>query len=318
VFNSGHAQFRRRIQGFDMETHTGLGLRSASLKLAQANMNKQVNLGSAWQAMLQQPQAQWDLCHAAMLIAANLQPDVDMQSAQQTLDTMAAGLYNRIRVHGEERERIQELNRYFYGDLGFAGDKQDYYLPENSLLNRVIERRRGIPITLAVIYLKLAAAAGLDAYGISFPGHYLLGVQTSGEQLILDPFDQGRELDHTQLRNMLQQLTQGMIDESGLAQNLRPAAKADTVVRILRNLKQIYIEGQKVEKALSCIEMILSIIPEAPDELRDRGMIYQHIEYTQGAITDLTHYLKLVPDAEERNVIESLLDSLQSQRKSLH
>ena len=281
-------------------------------------MNKQVNLGPAWQAMLQQPPTQWDLCHAALLIAAHLQPELDVQHYQDTLDAMAEGLHRRIESGQDEQTRIEQLNGYFYDELGFAGDKQDYYLPDNSLLNQVIERRRGIPITLAVIYLKLAEAAGLDAYGIGFPGHYLLGVHAGHENIILDPFDQGHILDHSQLRNMLQQLTQGKVDESVLAQNLLPSTKSDTVVRMLRNLKQIYIEAQKVELALSCIELILSIIPEAPDELRDRGMIYQHIEYTQGAISDLTRYLKLVPDAEERSVIESLLDSLQSQRKSLH
>ena len=301
-----------------METHTCLRVRLGSLKLSQADMNKQVNLGPPWQAMLQVPPAEWDLCHAALLIAAQLQPELDVQHYQHKLDAMAVEMQSRIASGMDEQARIQQLNDYFYDELGFGGDKQDYYLPDNSLLNQVIERRRGIPITLAVIYLKLAPAAGLDAYGIGFPGHYLLGVHSSQEDIILDPFDHGQVLEHSQLRNMLQQLTQGMVDESLLAQNLQPAEKSDTVVRMLRNLKQIYIEAQKVELALSCIEMILSIIPEAPDELRDRGMIYQHIEYTQGAINDLTRYLKLVPDAVERSVIESLLDSLQSQRKSLH
>lgn len=281
-------------------------------------MNKQVNLAPAWQAMLQQPQAEWDLCHAALLIAAELQPDLDIQRYQDELSTMAESIRNRTANAMDEQARIQELNAYFYGDLGFAGDKQDYYLPENSLLNKVIERRRGIPITLAVIYLKMANAAGLDAYGIGFPGHYLLGVHGRHENIILDPFDQGQILTPGQLRNMLQQLTQVPADDIVLEKNLLAASKSETVVRMLRNLKQIYIEAQKVELALSCIEMILSIIPETPDELRDRGMIYQHIEYTQGAISDLTHYLKLVPDAEERGVIEALLDSLQTQRKSLH
>jgi regulator of sirC expression with transglutaminase-like and TPR domain len=301
-----------------METYTFLRLRSGSLELSQANMNKQVNLGPAWQAMLQQPQTEWDLCLAALLIAAQLQPELDIPLYQHKLDAMVAGIQNQIGVGMDEQTRIQQLNTYFYGELGFAGDKQDYYLPDNSLLNQVIERRRGIPITLAVIYLKLAEAADLDAYGIGFPGHYLLGVHAEHENIILDPFDQGHVLNHSQLRNMLQQLTHVRADDIVLEKNLLPAAKSDTVVRMLRNLKQIYIEAQKVELALSCIEMILSILPEAPDELRDRGMIYQHIEYTQGAISDLTQYLKLVPDAEERSVIEALLDSLQSQRKSLH
>ena len=295
-----------------------LRLRLASLKLSQANMNKQVNLGPAWQALLQQPPAKWDLCRVALCIAAQLQPELDVQSYQDKLETMAADMRSRIQHELDTQARIQLLNAYFYDELGFAGDKQNYYLPDNSLLNLVIERRRGIPITLAAIYLKLADAAGLDAYGIGFPGHYLIGVHAGQENIIVDPFDLGHVLDHSQLRRMLQQLTQGHADDNELEQNLLPATKADTVVRMLRNLKQIYIEAQKVELALSCIEMILSIIPEAPDELRDRGMIYQHIEYTQGAISDLTRYLKLVPDAEERNVIESLLDSLRSQHKSLH
>jgi len=281
-------------------------------------MNKQVNLGQAWQAMLQQPESSWDLCHAALLIAEQLQPELDLQSYQHKLDEMVAGIRERVPAEMDVPTRIQQLNRYFYDELGFAGDKQDYYLPDNSLLNQVIERRRGIPITLAVIYLKLAEAIELDAYGIGFPGHYLVGIHANDDNIILDPFDQGHTLNHGQLRNMLQQLTHEHTDEIVLERNLRPAAKSDSVVRMLRNLKQIYIESQKVELSLTCIEMILSIIPEAPDELRDRGMVYQHIEYTQGAINDLTQYLKLVPDAEERGVIEALLDSLQSQHKSLH
>lgn len=301
-----------------METYARIGLRSGSLKLAQANMNKQVNLSPAWLAMLQEPQAQWDLCEAAFLIATQLQPSQDVAPYRQALDDMATAISARISDEARIQTRIQELNMFFYDELGFTGDKQDYYLPDNSLLPRVIERRRGIPITLAVIYLKLAETSGLDAYGIGFPGHYLLGVRDGPDNIILDPFDRGQTLSCDQLREMLEQLTQARIDDRILERNLVPASKSDTIVRMLRNLKQIYIEAQQVELALSCIEMILSIIPEAPDELRDRGMIYQHIDYTQGAISDLTKYLKLVPDAEERTVIESLLDSLESQHKSLH
>lgn len=281
-------------------------------------MSTQVKLGQAWQAMLQQPETDWDLCHAGLLIAAQLQPELDIQFYQARLEEMSAAIQHRTSADQDVQTRVRQLNQYFYEELGFAGDKQDYYSPDNSLLNLVIDRRRGIPISLAVIYLKFASVIGLDAFGIAFPGHYLVGVHAEEDDMILDPFDHGRQLDHNQLRNMLQQLTHVHADEIVLEKNLLPAAKSESVVRMLRNLKQIYIEAQKVELSLTCIEMILSIMPEAPDELRDRGMIYQHIEYTQGAINDLTHYLKLVPDAEERNVIEALLESLQTQRKSLH
>lgn len=301
-----------------MESHAGLGLKSGFPEISQANMNKQVNLDPAWQAMLLQPESQWDLCDAALLIAAQIQPELDVKVCQQQLESMAENVRSRIVAGMDEQACIKQLNAYFYDELGFSGDNDNYYLPDNSLLNKVIERRRGIPITLAVIYLKLANAAGLDAYGIGFPGHYLLGVHAEPENIILDPFDQGHILNRSQLRNMLQKLAHEKADDAVLEKNLMPAAKVDTVVRMLRNLKQIYIEAQQVESALSCIELILSLLPEAPDELRDRGMIYQHIEYSRGAIKDLTRYLELVPDAEERGVIEALLDSLESQRKSLH
>lgn len=281
-------------------------------------MNKQVKLSSAWQAMLRQPQIKWDLCHAGLLIAQQLQANLDISRYEQQLDAMAETIRSRVTDKMDAQDRIRELNTYFYTELGFTGDKQNYYLPDNSLLNQVMERRRGIPITLAAIYLRLSAAIGLDAYGIAFPGHYLMGVNAGQEKIILDPFDQGRSLEYDQLHNMLQQLLQTQVNESELEKNLQAASNSNTIVRMLRNLKQIYMESQEVELALSCIEMILSILPESPDELRDRGMIYQHIEYSQGAINDLTHYLELVPNAEERGVIEALLDSLQSQRKSLH
>jgi len=268
--------------------------------------------------MLKLPQNKWDLYHAALLIAVGLQPELDIQEYEHKLGSLIEGVRSRIPQELDERAKIQALNGYFYGELGFTGDRQDYYLPENSLINMVVERRRGIPITLAVLYLELARAIGLDAHGIAFPGHYLLGVNAGNSVIVLDPFDGGNELSHDQLHDMLQQITHTPASDIELEKNLLPAKNADTLVRMLRNLKQIYIEAQKVEPALACIEMILSVIPDAPDELRDRGMIYQHIEYTQGAISDLTRYLKLVPESEERGVIEALIDSLQNQHKSLH
>lgn len=281
-------------------------------------MNRQVELGAGWQAMLKQPPEQWDLCHAALLIAAQIQPGLETAPSEQVLSSMAESVRARLTDDMSVKDRIHEINTCFYTDLGFSGDSKDYYLPENSLLNVVLERRIGIPITLAIIYLRLTEAAGLDAHGIGFPGHYLVGVRDGDKVLILDPFARGQLLEHEQLHAMLQQYSGQAVDNSTLEQHLQPASHSETVVRMLRNLKQVYIEKQEVELALACIEMILSLIPESPDELRDRGMIYQHIEYTQGAISDLNRYLKLVPDAEERSVIEALLDSLQTQHQSLH
>lgn len=272
----------------------------------------------AWQALLTQPENAWDLCYAALLIAARFDEDVDVGEELRRLDELVMTLVGQCHAQDGVTARIELLNAYFAVQLGFHGDTQDYYQPENSFLHTVIERRSGIPLSLALIYLRFARALGLEAHGIGFPGHFLVGITHGKRQRVIDPFNAAQELQRDDLLARLRSHVATEPDDRLLRKALQPVTPRAILVRMLRNLKQIYMEKQDVENALTCIEMTLSLLPESPEELRDRGMIYQHIEYAQGALADLRRYLELVPDADERSVIEAIMQSLDSQSSALH
>jgi len=281
-------------------------------------MQRQAMHSLAWQEMLELPEIEWDLCHAALLIAARFDAHVDVRQALLTLDELALPLVGQCNTGADTIARLELLNDYFAVQLGFHGDTQDFYQPDNSFLHKVIERRSGIPLSLSLIYLRLARAIGLDAYGIGFPGHFLVGVANGSQQRVIDPFNAAQQLPRDELMARLRNHAATDVDERMLRKALRPITPRAILVRMLRNLKQIYMEKQDVENALACIEMILSLLPESPDELRDRGMIYQHIEYAQGAVADLKRYLELMPDSDERGVIEAVIQSLDTQASPLH
>ena len=202
--------------------------------------------------------------------------------------------------------------------MGFSGNTADYYNPDNSLLNKVIDSRLGIPISLAILYLRFAEAIGIEAYGISFPGHFLVGINSTHGKLIIDPFNQVQQLDQSKLFELLAKSSLTIAKSREVDDYLVPAPKRLIIVRLLRNLKNIYIEKKEVECGLTVIELILSLVPESPDELRDRGMIYYHLDYTQGALRDLQRFIELQPDSNERKVIEAIIETLAEQTTPLH
>lgn len=271
-----------------------------------------------WQEFLRQAETEWDLCYAALLIAARFDESLDVAQALRELNELAYPLLEQCDAQAGTAARIEILNAYFFGQLGFRGETQEYYQPENSFLHKVIQRRSGIPLSLSLIYLRFARVIGLDAYGIGFPGHFLVGIADGTQQRIFDPFNAAQELAQDELLARLRHHAAADVNENLLRKILQPISPRAILVRMLRNLKQIYMEKQDVENALASIEMILSLLPESPEELRDRGMIYQHIEYAQGALADLRRYLELVPDADERGVIEAVIDSLDTESTPLH
>lgn len=281
-------------------------------------MQTHITHSPAWQSLLTQPDTEWDLCYAALLIASRLDEDVDVENELRNLDELAGTLVEQCHAENDDKILLQRLNEYFTVELGFHGDTRDYYQPHNSLLHEVIARRCGIPISLSIVYLRFARSLGLTAYGIGFPGHFLVGVRLDGQERVIDPFNSAQVLRQDELMSRLREHVAGEPDDKLLRNALQPVSLRAILVRMLRNLKQIYMEKQDVEHALVCIDMILSLLPESPEELRDRGMIYQHIDYAQGALNDLRRYLELVPDADERSVIEAVMQSLDSQPTSLH
>ncbi len=278
-----------------------------------------VKFSDAWRHIVALPDQSWRLAEAALCAASHEYPDLQIKDYLTRLDVMQHELARRVATDMTMDSRITLLNHYFFEEQGFAGNVAEYYDPRNSYLNEVLDRKLGIPISLSIIYLELAQAIHINAYGINFPGHFLVGVEAADRRWYLDVFDQGRDLSSSELKILLSKLhkdDQGMLPE--LAPRLKPASNLMIIVRLLRNLKKAYIDKQDVGHALHVIAMILSLLPDSPDEIRDRGMIYQHIDYARGAVADLVRYLELAPDAQERTLIESMLESLEQRNTQLH
>ncbi len=264
------------------------------------------------------PEHQWSLMEMAFMVARQLQPDVDLSFSRQSLEQFKLILNDRISGISSTTEKLAAVNTYLFDELGITANQEDYFNPNNSMMNQVITSRTGIPITLSLIYMEMLSLAGIESKGINFPGHFLVGAKVAGYFHIYDAFRQGMVLEREDIKEMLlnQQIQINSDDE--LAAYLHPASNRQIIVRLLRNLKSYYIEHQDAEKSLLVIEMILGLIPFSSEEIRDRGLVYHYLEYTEGALQDLKSYLELEPESHDRAIIEALMESLHEQSTPLH
>jgi regulator of sirC expression with transglutaminase-like and TPR domain len=246
-----------------------------------------------------------DLAQACLMIAQDRYPALDIGRYMDEIERMALRLRADMPESMDLEERIVALNEFLYGELGYRGNTREYYDPRNSYLNDVLDRRTGIPITLAVLYMELGRRVGLTVDGISFPGHFLVRVQLRGGLIVLDPFAGGVPQSEADLRARLKRvIPEGVADdvpvgELPLDQFLEPATKRQILMRLLRNLKAIYRDTDKPERQLEVLNRMLAVTPEAAAELRDRGQVYQRLECWQPALKDFTDYLEREPDASD-------------------
>ncbi len=247
------------------------------------------------------------LVEAAISIAQDDFPGLDTQSVLAELDRLAARLKQRFPPDAAPVQRLRWLNRFFFQELGFAGNVNDYYDPDNSYLHRVIDTRRGIPITLAIVYVELATQIGLTAHGIAFPGHFLikLGMATGLQygEVVIDPFT-GHSLSRDELDELLMPYKrsrglQGDFDVP-LGLFLQAASSREVLARMLRNLAQIHREAKDRRRALQVQERLVVLLPQAWDERRDRGLLYADLGLNTVAARDLSDYLEHALDASDR------------------
>jgi regulator of sirC expression with transglutaminase-like and TPR domain len=232
------------------------------------------------------------------------------------IESLALRLRSRIKNVGGAEDRVIALNEFLYEELGYWGNADDYYDPRNSYLNEVIDRKTGIPITLAILYMEIGRRIGLPLEGVSFPGHFLVRLQLRGGVLILDPFAGGAPQSQPELRQRLQRvIPEGAaadvsVAELPLDQFLEPASNRQILARVLRNLKGIYRDADKPERLLEVLNRMLVVSPDAAAELRDRGFVYQRLECWRPALQDLTRYLEREPDAADLDVVRGALVEL--------
>lgn len=249
--------------------------------------------------------------YAALLIAAEDEAHrkVDIVECLMRLESWAAAAREYI-AHSSSGNHIEIFNRFIFDELGLAGNQLDYYDPRNSYLNEVIERRKGIPITLAIVYLELGRRVGLGVEGVGLPGHFIIRVRERASQnaVLVDPFH-GKTLDLDDCQERLDEAFDGKVRLT--EEHLRAATTRGILVRLLTNLKAIYARAGLHRHALSAVERILILTPQAADERRDRGALLAQLERLPEAIAETEAYLQLAPHAIDAEQVREQLQALQ-------
>lgn len=249
-----------------------------------------------------------NLCEAALLCAQDVYPDLDIAAEMARIDEMAEVLRQRLPPDFSTTHRLLALNNYLFRELGFSGDSKDYYDPRNSFLNDVLERKAGIPITLSILYIEIGQRIGLKLSGVSFPGHFLVKTRVSGGELVLDPYDHGRSLSEEDLRERLARFTGEQAAQTlPLEDLLEPATPRHIIARLLRNLKAIYLEAKDDPRALEVMNRLVLLLPDVPEERRDRGVVYARLECPRAAADDLSFYARERPGAEDAEKVAAQL-----------
>jgi regulator of sirC expression with transglutaminase-like and TPR domain len=259
------------------------------------------------------PEERIDVATGAALIARDAYASLDLDRLSARFDEMAAPLVARGVASRSAEEQVQLVSTHLYEDLGFRGNEQDYYDPKNSLLPDVLDRRLGIPITLALVYCEVARRAGVRARGVSFPGHFLVRVDPAGREdapLAVDPFFGGRRLDEPGLQKLLERASPSQ--KLVVAEHLAPASPKTMLVRMLINLKWIYATRGDFARALLALDRIICLTPDSVPALRERGLLAVRLGAVEAARADLSRLLELVPQAPDASTIRKQLEELRA------
>lgn len=266
--------------------------------------------------------AHFALTEAAISLAQDEVPALDAQMVLAEIDAVAQTLKRRIPADVVPVQKLRFLNRYFFQELGFAGNVNDYYASANSYLHEVLRTRRGIPISLAVLYIELATQIGLTARGVSFPGHFLVKVKMPQGEVVIDPFT-GHSLSREELDELLvpYRKRQGLEGdfEVPLGLFLQAAPPREVVARMLRNLKEIHRAAEDWTRLLAVQQRLVILLPQSCEEVRDRGLTYAELGLDELAAADLAAYLRQAGPAEDRAAMAERLRSLRGARgRRLH
>jgi regulator of sirC expression with transglutaminase-like and TPR domain len=258
------------------------------------------------------------LTEAAVAIAQADEPTLDTQGVLADLDRLAAKLKARLPDDASALQRLRSLHRYFFQELGFAGNVNDFYNPANSHVHEVLRTRQGIPITLAVIYLELASQVGLKARGVSFPGHFLIKLSLPLGEAVVDPLS-GQSLSRGELEERLEPYLDADsppgVEAAGalgdpLALFLRPASSREILARMLRNLASIHRGHGDLLRLLQVQQRLVALQPDEWDWRRDRGETLAQLGQTEAAIDDLAEYLRRAHGAGDRGRVAARLEAL--------
>ena len=262
------------------------------------------------------PDQQVDLARGALLIAAAAYPDMDESLYLERLDRMASRVKGDMTADISPADIIIRINHLLFDEKKFRGNREKYYDPDNSFLNRVLDRKTGIPITLSLIYMEIAGRLGLDVRGIGLPGHFIVALYPVTKIIYIDPFNRGKILS---VDDCLELVRTHMGETVASDHNwLRPIDRKELLARMLRNLKLIYAQQDNDIMLFKMIHWILTLQPDAPGELRERAILYEAIGNPTLAIKDWLRYITNIDDHESVTKILARIDYLKTQPSRIH
>jgi len=234
------------------------------------------------------------LARGALLIAKEEYPRLNVENYLARLAELAREAEPIVNAGADTVEKVQLLSAFLFEQKGFEGNREEYGDPRNSFLNLVIDRRLGIPITLSVIYIEVGRRLGLDVHGVSFPAHFLVKAVDERGEMVLDPFNGGAILSIDEIRARLAQIYNQPVELHPAM--LRATPTRQILVRMLRNLKNIYLSGSDSARALRALDRILILEPRAVEELIERGNLYEKMECFGAALEDFQSFLSQAPE----------------------
>ena len=261
------------------------------------------------------PDREIDLGEAALLVAAEEYPDLDVERWLGKLDELAATVKPRVAPLTCDYERLAALMGFLYGEYGLCGNAGDYYDPRNSFLNDVLERRLGIPISLAVVAIEVGRRVGVPLVGLGFPGHFLLR-HALHPQLVIDPFDGGRLLTSRECGEILDRLSAGRIRFRESL--LQPVGPRQILVRMLANLRGIYAYRGEVGKALAIMDRIVLLDPCEACHRRERGLLRLKAGDLAGGVEDLELYLAGCPEEDDAEELQQVMTTARRRAPAVH
>jgi regulator of sirC expression with transglutaminase-like and TPR domain len=234
------------------------------------------------------------LARGALLIAKEEYPALEIDTYLDRIGQLADEAASTVNTGADTVDKVQRLSEFLFHDKGFDGNRENFGDPRNSFLNDVLERRRGIPITLAVVYIEVGRRLGLNLFGVSFPAHFLVKAVDERGELIIDPFNGGAILGIDEIKARLNQIYGQPVDLNPAM--LKAAGAREILTRMLRNLKNIYASGSDWNRALGTLDRILMLDPKSAQEILERGALYERMECFGPALTDFRRFLKEAPE----------------------
>ena len=250
-----------------------------------------------------------DLLRAALTFARVEDPQLDIEHYVRRVDELAARVAEQIQEPDDPGQIIAALNHVLYQEEMFRGNTVDYYSPRNSFLHDVLDRRLGIPITLALVYMEVARRVSFQLFGVGMPGHFLLKhYDVDGHSILIDAFERGSIVTEEDCRQKLDSIYPGQVALQ--PEFLLPVTRRQMLTRMLNNLRSVYLSQRDFRRAVQIVDLILVIYPRSPEDMKQRAVLRYNLNDYRGALSDFEEYVRMSPDASDAEEIRQTALSL--------